>query len=198
MTSKTNQRILPRKLLLLVFVLVIALLGLVFVTNVTVNAQNPGTGVLCPDGTRLPPGIPASECNTGPRDGYMFCPGTRIEVPIGTPCPDPPTRTDGFNERPYWSEGDLSGQIDCMGADLNEGSCRLIGRLNTFIMALSTLVGVVVVAMITLGGIQYSASRDNPQEAQAAKTRIRNALIALVVYIFAFAILQWLIPGGVF
>lgn len=63
---------------------------------------------------------------------------------------------------------------------------------------LSAGVGIIVTIMIVLGGIQYTIAGDNPTALQAARKRIINGLIALVTFIFMFAILQWLIPGGVF
>lgn len=63
---------------------------------------------------------------------------------------------------------------------------------------LSFGVGLVVVVSIILAGIQYTTSEGNPEKTMAAKFRIRDALVALVVYIFIFAILQYLIPGGIF
>lgn len=59
-------------------------------------------------------------------------------------------------------------------------------------------IGIVVVGLIVFGGIQYITSGGVPQKVEAARSRITNAIIALVLYIFMFAILQWLIPGGIF
>ena len=72
----------------------------------------------------------------------------------------------------------------------------MIQWIRFFINLISALVGVIVVIMVTLAGIQYSAAADNPQGVQAAKKRIENVLIGLVAYIFLYAFLQWLIPGG--
>jgi len=66
------------------------------------------------------------------------------------------------------------------------------------INALSGAVGVVIVIMVVWGGIQYAAAKDNPQQAASAKEHIRNALFALVIYIFMVAFLNWIVPGGVF
>jgi len=74
----------------------------------------------------------------------------------------------------------------------------IVQDINVVINFLSIGVGVIVIIMIILGGIQYSMAGDNPQAVSAAKQRIMNALLALVVYIFMFAFLQWLIPGGIF
>ena len=59
-------------------------------------------------------------------------------------------------------------------------------------------VGIVVTAAIIMGGIQYSLAGDNTNAVSAAKQRMLNGVIALFVFLFAFAFLQWLIPGGIF
>jgi hypothetical protein len=59
-------------------------------------------------------------------------------------------------------------------------------------------VGLIVVIMMIIGGLQYSLSRDNPQAVQAAKAKITNAVIAMVSFIFVYAFLQWIVPGGIF
>ena len=75
---------------------------------------------------------------------------------------------------------------------------KIVTDLQDIVNALSAGVGIIVVAMIIVGGIQYSMAGANPQAITAAKQRITNALIALFAYIFIFAFLQWLIPGGIF
>ncbi|MCA9331778.1 hypothetical protein KC968_02450 [Candidatus Saccharibacteria bacterium] len=83
------------------------------------------------------------------------------------------------------------------GESLNANNCGIINIIVKVIQALSGAVGIVVVVMIVWGGIQYTSSRDNPQKTAAAKEHIINAVMALVMYIFFVAILNWLIPGGV-
>ena len=74
----------------------------------------------------------------------------------------------------------------------------IVEDINVVVNFLSIGVGVVVIAFIIIGGIQYAAAGDNPQALTAAKQRIMNALIALFAYLFMVAFLQWLIPGGIF
>lgn len=74
----------------------------------------------------------------------------------------------------------------------------IVTDLNIIINFLSVGVGVVVIAMIIVGGIQYSLAGDSSEAINKAKTRITNALIALVAYLFLFSFLQWIIPGGLF
>jgi hypothetical protein len=61
---------------------------------------------------------------------------------------------------------------------------------------LSAGVGVVIVIAIIVAGIRYSTSEGNPEATMQAKRSIQNALIGLVIYIFAFAIINYLVPGG--
>jgi hypothetical protein len=75
---------------------------------------------------------------------------------------------------------------------------KITKDLEIIINVLSVGVGIVVVGMIIVGGIQYMAAGDNPNAVAAAKQRITNALIALVAFLLTFAFLQWLIPGGIF
>ena len=69
----------------------------------------------------------------------------------------------------------------------------MLGAITRF---LSAGVGVVVVLMIVISGIQYVTSGGNPEATQAAKKRLSNAVIALLLFIFMFAILNFLVPGG--
>lgn len=81
---------------------------------------------------------------------------------------------------------------------VDKTNCVITQRIVEAINIMSILVGIIVVAMIIWGGIQYTMSRDNPQQTAAAKSHIVNAVFALIFYIFSVAFLNWLIPGGVF
>ncbi len=59
-------------------------------------------------------------------------------------------------------------------------------------------VGLVVTGSIIVAGIQYSASRGNPQATQAAIARVTNSIVALLLYVFMFTIANFLVPGGMF
>jgi hypothetical protein len=74
----------------------------------------------------------------------------------------------------------------------------IVHDLQVIINVMSAGIGIVIIGAIIFGGIRYSAAGDNAQATAAAKQHIYNALIALVAFIFTFAFLQWLIPGGVF
>jgi archaellum component FlaF (FlaF/FlaG flagellin family) len=57
--------------------------------------------------------------------------------------------------------------------------------------------GIVIVGSIIVGGIQYSSAGSDPQKVQAAKNRIKGAVIALLLFLFGYSLLNFLVPGGV-
>lgn len=102
------------------------------------------------------------------------------------------------NEEPKKICEPLGSNTDCKN---NTGLCDknpIVEKLNLIVNVLSGFVGVVVVGVIILGGIQYAMAGDKAEAVGAAKQRIINGLMALLAYLFIFAFLQWLIPGGVF
>lgn len=106
-------------------------------------------------------------------------------LPEGATLPTPPGQEDSNYAK------------DCQSENINSGNCGIVAYLVTFIRIMSGLVGIVIVIMIAVGGVQFSTARDNPQAVADARNRIVNAIIALLVYMFSFAILQWLVPGGI-
>ncbi|MDB5168785.1 MAG: hypothetical protein JWO41_141 [Candidatus Saccharibacteria bacterium] len=62
---------------------------------------------------------------------------------------------------------------------------------------LSAGVGLIVIGSIVFAGIQYSASRGDPQATAAAINRIQSSVIALLIYIFGFAFLNYILPAGI-
>lgn len=68
--------------------------------------------------------------------------------------------------------------------------------LFAIIRFLSAGVGLVIVGSLIVGGIQYSASRGDPQSTAKALGRMRSTMVALIIFIFGYAILNYVIPGG--
>ncbi len=73
----------------------------------------------------------------------------------------------------------------------------IIVYLRYVLQLLSSAVAAVVLLMIIIAGVQYITSGANPSQVKAAKDRLTNALIALVLFLCMFAILNYLVPGGV-
>jgi hypothetical protein len=87
---------------------------------------------------------------------------------------------------------------DCKAAprDIDSGNCEIVKMIVIITNVLSGLAATVIVAMIVWGGIQYSMAGADAAKVQAAKQKIMNALIALLLLVFGFSIIQWLVPGG--
>lgn len=107
-------------------------------------------------------------------------------------------------DNPQQGGGQAQGQGGAGGAGGQPGhcdsnNCDLIALyVNPFIRLLSIIVGLVVAASLIMGGIQYSASSGDPQKTSAAKSRIQNTLLALFAFLFLYAFLNFLVPGGIF
>ena len=92
----------------------------------------------------------------------------------------------------------VSDSCACINTHLTTGNCGIIFYLWVIINVLSALAGIVLVVSLIAAGIQWSTAGDNPQQLSAAKTRIFNVIIALFLFVFTYAFLQWVVPGGIF
>jgi hypothetical protein len=106
----------------------------------------------------------------------------------------------------YDSDG-LSACINAWGyaakvdpaTNCNDKQCDVIGKyVGPAITLLAISFGLIATISLILGGIQYSMSEGDPQKSSSAKNRITNTIIAVVAFLFLFAFLEFLIPGGVF
>ena len=130
---------------------------------------------------------------TSPAPVSAQCSGGMVYQP-GTGCVSPTPPPDTADEEPRARANSTCNTIPVRAED-----CPLLADyVIPFINALSGAVGIVIVIMVAWGGLQYTTSRDNPQQSAQAKEHIRNALFALVFYIFIVAFLNWVVPGGVF
>ena len=127
-----------------------------------------------------------------------------LSVAIWQVAPAP--RVAAQNSAPPCSNGYVESQGRCVAkarntcntVPLNADTCPVLKNyIIPVINVLAGSVGIIVVIMVAWGGLQYASAKDNPQQAAAAKDHIRNALMALVMYIFMLAFLNWVIPGGV-
>lgn len=147
-------------------------------------------------------GVAAGNCFLSYTSGGGTTPLTGADCDSITlpPSPTPPPPSGAADEFGGFGQGIQ--KDDCNGAVIRAGGtgeehCGILDILVTIINALSALVGVVIVAVLVVAGIQYSASADDPKAVAEAKNRIKNALVALASFIFMYAFLQWVVPGGV-
>ena len=85
----------------------------------------------------------------------------------------------------------------CNDATSKEDGC-VAKYISMAIAFLSGGVGIVVVIMIIIGGIQYTSSSGDPQKVGAAKQKIFNAVLALVAWVLLLGFLNYLVAGGLF
>jgi hypothetical protein len=84
-------------------------------------------------------------------------------------------------------------------ADCSKDRCDFIKKyVNPFIELLSAIFGLIAVISLIMAGIQYSTAGGDSQAVNKAKKRIVNTVLAVVVYFFLYAFLQFIVPGGIF
>jgi len=66
-----------------------------------------------------------------------------------------------------------------------------------FINTISAIIGFGAVLMIIVAGIEYSSAGDNPSQIQSAKKKITNVFVGLALYISFYALMNWIVPGGI-
>src|SRR5205814_1498218 len=77
--------------------------------------------------------------------------------------------------------------------------CDFIKKyVNPFINLLSISFGLIAVISIIMGAVQYSTSGGDPQKVTQAKQRISKTIFAVLAYLFLYAFLQFIVPGGLF
>jgi hypothetical protein len=74
----------------------------------------------------------------------------------------------------------------------------IIVYLRYLIQFLTAGVGLVITIMIVVGGVQYITAGENSQKVQAAKQKIFNAVLALILFILMYALLSYLVPVDIF
>lgn len=122
-----------------------------------------------------------------------------IDTPSGMPSP---TAVDGQQSsagKSYCGDGNqkvaVSVDIGCRG--VGGGITNPItDAAFAIIRFLSAGVGLIIVASLTFAGIQYTTSRGDPKATAEAINRIKSNVVAFLIFIFSFAILNYLIPQG--
>lgn len=79
------------------------------------------------------------------------------------------------------------------GGDDDAGA--VMDRVNTAINVILGILGVVAVAMIIMGGIQYATSQGDAAKATKARNTILYSIIGLVIALLAFAIVNFVLTN---
>lgn len=84
--------------------------------------------------------------------------------------------------------------FSCSGSGIEAAG----GLLKIFILIASIGVGIVAVGGIVYAGILYASAQDNQDQVRKSVKIIRGVGIGIALYVLMTAIINWLIPGGVF
>lgn len=185
------------------------LIGVLLIVGVSVVASSPVSAAK----PEIPVGCPGTKIQGPPSAAQT---AVCANIPVGCPgSTQTGARPANFDELtcPYGDvasivEPECSSQVtdekarcsvaqECDGGDLSASNCGITRYLILLINVLSGLVGITVVGVMIFAGIQYSVSSGDPGAAAAAKKRISNAILALVLFATMYGFLQWIVPGGV-
>ena len=84
--------------------------------------------------------------------------------------------------------------IDCGNEKGEDAIFKVLGDI---IKILTGLIGLVALAAVIYGAILYGSAGDSPENIKKAREIWTNVVIGLVLFAFMSAILNFLIPGGV-
>ena len=87
--------------------------------------------------------------------------------------------------------------IGCETGKDQGGSTAISNLLRIFVIVLSVGVGIAALGGLAYSAVQYAGASDSESNVSAAKERIRNIVIGLILYGFLLVIINWLLPGGV-
>ncbi len=111
---------------------------------------------------------------------------------VGTPTPKPSEQDKQANEVSC-ELGILKGVISC------DKSGSGVWNLLLFVVQILTAgVGLVAIGGFVYAAILYTTAEGNAGQVTKAKVTIFNVVLGLVLYALMWAVLQFLIPGGVF
>lgn len=169
-----------------ILVLIIASCALLAVLYPGLVSAAPNSQADCPPGTTFLRGERTPDVGTV--DPHQPLPNPENSCVQSAP---PPAQGSGSGIERIKTKTDCNKGIDA-------SNCKIAERLQDFTNALSAIVGIVAVIMIAYWGLQYTIARDNPQATATARLRLFQTVVALVAYIFMYAFLQYIVPGGVF
>ncbi len=110
----------------------------------------------------------------------------------GAKCQSP--SSSGSSSTPSGSGLNTKNSGYCYGTPHN----AMIDLLFAIIKFISDGIGLIIIMSLIIAGIQYTFSRGEPQAINSATRRIQSSVTALVIFIFAYAILNFLVPNGLF
>lgn len=139
------------------------------------NPNNPGAQN-CLDGSQPDPN--SHKCKDGSDPG-------QVAGPSGPPIPKVSGRCG-------------EARVNILVCGTQGGATALNNVLKIALQVLTMLVGVAALGGLTWASVQYARAADDSGVVSDAKKLIRNVIIGIILYGFLVAIVNWLLPGGVF
>lgn len=135
-------------------------------------------------------------------DKYVNCWRTFIRNNGGTAGPN---STPFENETPNSGGTTVNGCTDSNGNPVStlikcdtKGGNPVVSMLLQVINFLAVGVGIAVVGGIAWGGMLYASSNGDSSKAKQGITTIVNAVLGLILFMFIYALVNFLVPGGLF
>lgn len=89
----------------------------------------------------------------------------------------------------------LGGGQVCEDDPNNGGKTIFENILSPALDIMTVGIGIIGAIGITVVGIQYMTAGDNEEQTRKAKRRMFEIVIGIAVYVLAYALLKWLLPG---
>lgn len=91
--------------------------------------------------------------------------------------------------------------IKCNNVDVDLDGVENTGLWSILVLVINIMtagVGVLALVGFIYGGILYASSGGNPEQVKKAKTIFTNVVIGVIAFGGMFALLNFIVPGGVF
>lgn len=131
--------------------------------------------------------------------GFVFLPTVSYAAPAEDSTEKPANNTTQALDT--GASGGVCGEGENTVKTMINIGCRgkgnpILDLIFAIIRVMSIGVGLVVIGSMIVAGIQYTMSAGEPAATAKAIERIRNTFFALLLFIFAYAIINWLVPAG--
>lgn len=105
------------------------------------------------------------------------------------------SRTPGNPDVNYCGDKDKNAVVTGMDFGCKHKGNAVLDLTFAIIRFLTLGVGVVVIGSMVFAGIQYTASKGDPNATGQALKRIASSAGALILFMFIYAILNWVVPN---
>lgn len=110
-------------------------------------------------------------------------------------CPEDAGKTINGQKVTCCGTAQTSINFGCKSGDT--GADVITSMMVTVVNFIAAGVGIAVVGGIVWGALRYASANGNAAQAQQGVTVIVNAVIGLVLFILMYALVNFLVPGGV-